>query len=130
MRRYVGPILIVVGFAHVLLVAVRYADRYAAMLRDGVFNSVNGDDRRQTAFWTLWFGFLVAAVGSLVHVAQRRLDVLPALPGWILLGIGAVGGVVMPASPFWLIVPLGVAVLRRTGGQPSDPAAAVGPIAN
>lgn len=112
MRRFVGPALIVIGLAHLLYFAVLWSDRYAGIARAGVVNAVEGDDRREAAFWTLWFGVLVLTVGYLVRWIERRLGTVPTFPGWMLLVIGLGGGVLMPVSPFWLVVPLGLALLR------------------
>ena len=112
MRRYAGPILIVVGIVHILLFAVVFSNRYAGMARDGVINTVDGDDKREAAFWTIWFGLLLLTVGYLLRFVQARLGTVPAFPGWALLAMGLFGGILMPVSPFWLFVPLGLAILR------------------
>jgi len=112
MRRYVGPALIVIGVVHLVYFAVHWSDRYAGIARAGVVNTVDGDDAREAAFWTLWFGVLVLTVGQLLRWIEARLGTVPAFPGWMLLVIGVGGGVLMPLSPFWLVVPLGLALLR------------------
>jgi hypothetical protein len=114
MRRHAGLALIVVGIIHVALFSVLYRDRYAAIARDGLVGAVDGDAEREAAFWTMGFGVLLLTVGSLLHrVETYRGEGSPAFTGWMLLGLGLVGGILMPASPFWLFVPLGLAVLRR-----------------
>jgi hypothetical protein len=123
MRRHVGPALMLIGIAHLLLFSVLFADRYAGIVRDGVVNTVDGDDKREAAFWTMWCGLLLLTVGYLVRFIQTRLGGVPAFPGWVLLATGLGGGILMPASPFWLFVPLGLSILR-----PARPAAGRAPV--
>jgi len=113
MRRFVGPALIVIGVAHILTFAVLHADRWRAIARDGLVNTVDGDDKREAAFWAICCGPLMIMVGYLVHFSRTRLGTVPAFPGWVLLAMGLLGGLLMPVSPFWLFVPLGLAILRR-----------------
>lgn len=113
MRRHAGSILIVVGLIHVLLFSVLHRHRYAAIIRDGIVNTVDGDVEREAAFWTMAFGLLLLMVGSLMRSIQTRGGRLPTFPGWAMLGMGLAGGILMPASPFWLFVPLGLGIVRR-----------------
>lgn len=112
MRRYAGPALMVIGIAHILLFAVLHADRWAAIARDGLINTVDGDDKREAAFWAISGGPLLLTVGYLVHFIQARLGTVPAFPGWVFLAVGLFGGILMPVSPFWLFVPIGLSILR------------------
>lgn len=113
MRRHAGLALIVVGIIHVVLFSALHRHRYAAIARDGIVDTIDGDIEREAAFWTMAFGVLLLMVGSLMRSIQTRGGRLPTFPGWALLGLGLVGGVLMPASPFWLFVPLGLAIVRR-----------------
>ena len=112
MRRYVGPAVMLIGIAHLIVVSVLFSDRYAGIVRDGLFNTVDRDDKREAAFWTMWFGVLLLTVGYLIRFVQAHLGTVPALPGWVLLVTGLGGGILLPASPFWLLVPLGLFILR------------------
>ena len=112
MRRYVGPAVMLIGIAHLIVVSVLFSDRYAGIVRDGLFNTVDRDDKREAAFWTMWFGVLLLTVGYLIRFVPAHLGTVPALPGWVLLVTGLGGGILLPASPFWLLVPLGLFILR------------------
>ena len=112
MRRYVGPALMLVGFAHLILFCGLFSERYAGIVRDGLFHTVDGGDNRGAAFWTMWFGVLLLTVGYLIRFVQAHLGKVPAFPGWVFLVMGLGGGILMPASPFWLFVPLGLSILR------------------
>jgi hypothetical protein len=117
MRRYVGPFLILVAIAHLLLFAVLHAGRWAAIARDGVLGTVDGDDRREAAFWTMGFGLLLLLVGDLLRHRPNGSGGAPASAPGIMLVLGIGGGVLMPLSPFWLFVPVGL-VLLATSHRP------------
>ncbi len=122
MKRAVGPFLTLLGIVHLLLFAVLHAHRWAAIARDGGVGTVDGDDEREAAFWTVGFGLLLLLVGDLLRHLQTRQGAAPASSGWIMLVLGVGGGVLMPVSPFWLFVPLGLLLLgppRRPGRRPS-----------
>ncbi|MCC2626469.1 MAG: hypothetical protein K0S14_119 [Thermomicrobiales bacterium] len=112
MRRYVGPALMLIGIGHLIVVSVFFSERFAAIARDGLFNTVNGDDKREAAFWTMWFGVLLLTVGYLIRFVQAHLGTVPGFPGWVLLVMGLGGGILLPASPFWLLILLGLFILR------------------
>ena len=79
MPRYVGPALI--GIAHLILFSVLFSDRYAGIVPDGLFNTVDGDDKRETAFWTMWFGVLLLTTGYPIRFVQAHLGTVPPFPG-------------------------------------------------
>ena len=121
MRRYVGPALMLIGIAHLIVVSVLFAERYAGIARDGLFNTVDRDDKREAAFWTMWFGVLLLTVGYLIRFIQAHLGTVPALPGWVLLVMGLGGAILLPASPFWLLIPLGFFILRPARSSARSP---------
>lgn len=116
MRRLCGPLLVATGVLHLLVGLVSYAGPLGAIVRDGLFNAVVPNPAapafdRDAAFWFMFFGVMLLLLGGLVHWAQARTGTLPAFLGWSLLGIGAVGVILMPASGFWLVFPQAVVVI-------------------
>ncbi len=112
MSRYVGPFLILVGVVHLVLFAVLHADRWAAIARDGVVGTVDGNDEREAAFWTMGFGVLLLLAGDLLRHPRSGSADAPASAGRLLIVLGLAGGILMPFSPFWLFVPVGLLLLR------------------
>ncbi len=58
----------------------------------------------QFAFWFLFGGFLMLALGRLLTWIERRLGrPVPSFIGWELLALSAAGLLVMPVSGFWFV---------------------------
>jgi hypothetical protein len=111
MRRYVGPAILVIGLLHIFYVFATLREPLAAIGRDGVFDAIGSHVDREAAFWSFWFGVLLATVGYLIHRIATVGGTVPAFAGWVLLGLGIGGGVLMPVSPFWIAVPLALLIL-------------------
>lgn len=111
MRRYVGRAVLIIGIIHILFVFATMRGPLAAIARDGVFNAIESHIDRQATFWSFWFGVLLATVGRLIQVIASRGEPVPTMTGWVLLGLGVMGGILMPIGPFWIAIPLGLLIL-------------------
>lgn len=111
MRRFVGPAVLVIGMLHILFVFATMRTPLVAIGRAGVFDAIGSHLDREAAFWSFWFGVLLATLGYLIHWIAARGQPVPALAGWVLVGLGVGGGVLMPVGPFWIAIPLGWLVL-------------------
>lgn len=118
MRRYIGLAVILMGLAHVLSVVGARSGPMAAIVRGGFVNAVEPHPERESAFWSLWFGIFAATTGAMVATIQARGQHAPAFIGWAPLGMGLLGGILMPFSEFWAGIPLGLLILlppRKSG---------------
>jgi hypothetical protein len=116
--RWVSRLLVWIALGHALLGGVLYREPLAAMLRDGLVNTIGpvGGFDRKAAFWFLVFSAMLLLWGQLVAHASERADARAlALIGWNMLGVGVVGAFVMPVSGFWSVIALAPFVLR--GGR-------------
>jgi len=104
----VGTLITAIGVGHTVIGLVGYRSVLAAIVRDGVVDSVRGVPHREEALWFLTSG--AGLVAGLLHRAPDRH--LPPSTGAMLLGIGALGGAVLPRSGFWGLIPMGAAALR------------------
>jgi len=111
MRRYVGLAVLMIGIIHILYVFATMRRPLAAIACDGVFNAVEPHIDREASFWSFWFGVLLATVGRLIQVIASRGEHVPMMAGWVLLGLGVFGGILMPIGPFWIAIPLGLLIL-------------------
>ena len=115
MSRWIPRLLVWIAFGHALLGGVLYREPLAAMLRDGLVNTIGpvGGFDRKAAFWFIVFSAMLLLWGQLVAHAWERGDARAlALVGWSMLGVGVVGALVMPISGFWSVVALAPLVLR------------------
>jgi hypothetical protein len=88
---------------------------WGAILRDGLWNTVSGDDDARMS--TLWFtvaGIGLAGLGLLVRKAVSSHGTLPTETGWILIALGIPIAVLDPVSGGWLLIGIGLlAVIAR-----------------
>ena len=131
MNRLLGRALMLTGIGHALIGLILVRHPVAAMLREGIANTVrDGQFDREAAFWFLLFSPICFLLGQLVdHALERRDRWLCALVGWNLIVMGMVGALVMPVSGFWIVIAIAPLVLRAAraidGG--SEPLANVAP---
>lgn len=117
-RALIGPLMIVVGVAHVAITPVLYPDAVRSILAGGVFDSVGADpglsQLRGLGFWFATTGLGLIFTGWAVKALERGRTPVPAALPLFLAGIGVWGVVLMPRSPFWVFLALAVvAVVRR-----------------
>jgi hypothetical protein len=106
MRRWIGRWLAGVGLIHTAFAFVVFTDPLLGMLRDGLLNTAELSPGRPLAFWFLFSGLLLVPVGMLVDWIETQPSLqLPRFFGYWLLGLTALGCIVMPVSGFWLLVP-------------------------
>ena len=116
MSRWIPRLLVWIALGHALLGGVLFREPLAAMLREGLVNTIGpvGGFDRKAAFWFLVFSAMLLLWGQLVAHASERADARAfALVGWNMLGVGAVGSLVMPISGFWSVIALAPLVLRE-----------------
>jgi hypothetical protein len=128
MSRALGPLLTATGIGHFVVGIALFQEPLAAMLRDGLVNSVGGaidmrtdawlpvvhpDYDREAAFWFLVLSPVLVMLAQVSrHAAAHRDSELVTTIGRYLMGLGLVGVAVMPVSGFWIVLALGVLALR------------------
>lgn len=126
---HVGRLLMAIALGHAVVGVALFQAPLAAMLRDGLFDSVRpslasgvpSSFDRAAAFWFLLFAPALFMLGQIVERAAARRDgPLLSLIGWHLLAIGLIGVVVIPISGFWTL--LAVAPLLLVGARRAVPA--------
>jgi hypothetical protein len=114
----IGTLITAIGAGHTAIGIVGYRSVLAAMAREGLVDSVHGVPRREEALWFLTSGAGLVVTGRLAAFAEQRTGTLPPSTGALLLGIGALGGAVLPRSGFWALIPVGAAALRTARRDP------------
>ena len=108
MKRYVGLLTIGLGCMHLAVGAVLYADALLEIGRNGIIAAVPDFGDPSTAFWFMMFGVLLAWIGWLARQYFLQAQELPHGFSWQMIGLGLVGGLMMPLSGFWLAIPIGM----------------------
>ncbi len=125
MKRWVGRWIIGVGVIHVAFGFVVFRQPLLAILRDGVWNAVDGHPGRPLAFWFVFLGLFTIVLGSLVDWIEGRGLSIPHFVSWAFFALVVLGIVAMPSGGGWLLLPAGIGVLLRSYRQKGSGGATV-----
>ncbi|CAN5264897.1 hypothetical protein BH24PSE2_BH24PSE2_13870 [soil metagenome] len=125
MRRWVGRWIIGVGIIHAAFGFVIFREPLLAILRDGVWNAVDGHPGRPLAFWFVFLGLFTIVFGSLVDSMESRGLSLPRFLSWAFFVLVVLGIVTMPVGGGWLLLPAGLGVVVRSYRRETSAGAAV-----
>jgi hypothetical protein len=115
---WLGPILIVIGIAHVGWTLHYFGAVFAELRQAGFWNALDRlpnepgyPFERSAAFWCLVYGFFLVIAGLLIRFAHVHVGRLPAALGWILLAFFSMAAFMMPKAPFWVGIVLAIAAI-------------------
>ncbi len=114
MKRWIGRWIIGVGIIHAAFGFVVFREALLAMLRDGVWNAVDGHPGRPLAFWFVFVGLLTIVFGHLVDWTEGRGLLLPHFVAWGFFVLVILGIVTMPVGGGWLLLPAGLGLVVRS----------------
>lgn len=124
MFRWIGRWIMMVGIIHIAVGFAVFGDPLRAIVRDGVWNAVDGHAGRPLAFWFVFLGLFTIVFGSLVDWLEGRGIQLPRHLGWAFLVLVALGIVTMPVGGGWLLLPPAIgAFVRSRRSTREEPAA-------
>lgn len=115
MTAWIGKTLFAIGVIHTLFGLVFMRGTLALLWSEGLFNTVNGQPRREAVFWFLFTGSLLLILGALIDRLERSGSGIPAFLAWSFLVLTAAGAFVMPLSGLWLLVPPVIGMFHRAG---------------
>jgi len=102
---WIGKCLIAVGVIHSLFGFVFMRGTLAVLWSEQLWNTVNGQPRREAVFWFLMTGALFLIVGVLVDALEKRGIAIPCVVAWLFAFSTVLGVVAMPISGLWLLIP-------------------------
>lgn len=123
MTRWIGRWIMAVGIIHVAVGLFVFGEPLQAIVRDGVWNAVDGHAGRPLAFWFVFLGLFTIVFGSLVDWVEGLGIRLPRHLAWAFLALVALGIVTMPVGGGWLLLPPALGALVRSGRPPGGDAA-------
>jgi hypothetical protein len=109
-RPTTGTLVLLTGVGDMLFVPVLFREQLADIGSARVLGTVMFGERASPKGAALWFaskGALLIGLGQFARAHHRLTGTLPAAPGWVLIALGATGGIMAPTSGFWLYVVLG-----------------------
>ena len=115
MKNWIGKYLFIVGSLHTLLGILLIAPQMTELVDEGIFNTIDGQFKREAFLWFMVSGFLMLLVGGLVNWLEKNQFPLPKFLAWSLLFIAVFVVVFSPKSGAWLFFPPAIALLFRKG---------------
>jgi len=113
MTRWVGRWIILVGVVHLLFGAVIFFEPLSEIVRDGIWNAVDGYPGRPLAFWFEFLGMLTILFGTTIDRLEKSQQGFPAFLRYGFLALTILGVVTMPIGGGWLLVPAAVGMLLK-----------------
>ena len=119
-----GVLLMATAVGHAFVGVVLFREPLTAILQGGVVNTIQPPlyveqphfDRIAT-FWFFIFSPVLFLLGQLTNRAVGRGDPETLrLVGWYLLGMGVIGGIVLPVSGQWSLIALAALVFKAMSG--------------
>ena len=115
-KQWIGRTLIGISIIHIVLGLIEYHSILALLVREGLFNTIDQQWDRNTAFWFLNTGFSLLLLGCIINWAEKNNSRLPVFIGWGLLCMTILAVIIMPAPGFWLIFIPAIGLIKRTNG--------------
>ncbi|MDQ3755045.1 MAG: DUF6463 family protein [Acidobacteriota bacterium] len=112
MKRWIGRSIVLIGLLHTVFGLIGFRNTLAALIGEGIINTVNGQPDREMAFWFICCGFLMIVFGALIDWCESKEIKLPPAIGWGLLTISIIGVMFMPDSGFWLFIIPSIGLMR------------------
>lgn len=113
MTRWVGRWIILVGVIHCVFGAVVFFEPLSGIVRDGVWNAVDGYPGRPLAFWFEFLGMLTILFGVTVDQTEKDRNVFPAFLGYGFTFMTVLAISTMPVGGGWLMIPGAVGLLMK-----------------
>ena len=113
MKRWVGRWLVLVGVVHCVFGAVAFFEPLAAIVRDGLWNAVDGFPGRPLAFWFELLGMLTILFGIAIDQLEKERVPIPGSLGYGFALLAALGIVAMPIGGGWLMLPGAIGLLMK-----------------
>ena len=113
MKRWVGRWLAFVGIIHCVVGLIIFFDPLSAIVRDGIWNAVDGYPGRPLAFWFEFVGMLTILFGATIDWIEKEFGKFPVFLGYGFLALNILGIVTMPIGGGWLLLPGAIGLLLK-----------------
>ena len=103
----------IVGVVHCVFGAVVFSGPLSGILRDGIWNAVDGHIGRPVAFWFVFLGLFTILFGATVDWIEKRHGAFPPFLAYGFLVLTVLGIVTMPVGGGWLLLPASIGLLQK-----------------
>ena len=113
MKPWIGRSIVAIGLLHTVFGLVVFSPVWAALVREGLLNTVDRQPLRAAAYWFLFFGFGFLLLGALINWCEAQAVRLPSFLGWGMLAMTLVGVAVTPINGMWLALIPAIGLIRQ-----------------
>ena len=115
MKNWIGKFILGIGALHTLVGIILLTPLIGdELLADGLFNSINGQPKREAFLWFLTSGFFMLIVGGLLNFMEKKEQTIPSFLGWSLFSTALFVIFFSPISGAWLIFIPAIALILKT----------------
>ena len=116
--RWVGRSIIAVGVIHCVVGVMIFIAPLMEILRDGIWNAVDGFKGRPLAFWFEFAGLLTIVFGLAIDRMEKESIAMPRVMAYGFSILVALAIIAMPVGGGWLLMPAAMGMLlKRQRGQ-------------
>lgn len=118
MKNWIGKFVIGIGTLHTLVGIILLTPLVEdELLADGLFNSINGQPKREAFLWFLTSGFFMLIVGGLLNFMEKNGQTIPSFLGWSLFFTALFVVFFSPISGAWLIFVPAIALILKISNK-------------
>ncbi len=122
MKNWIGKSLFGIGILHTLVGVLLLTPLVGEeLLADGLFNTINGQPKREAFLWFLTSGFFMLIVGGLINSIEKNRGNIPTFLGWSLLATALFVIFFSPLSGAWLILIPATALILKNNNKVETP---------
>lgn len=103
MKNWKGNFIVGIGLLHTVLGCIMLYPVANTLLREGLFNTVNGEPEREAFFWFIFAGLSLIILGLWLSWSEKNQIPWPGFLPWVLLGLTSLSLFIMPISGAWLM---------------------------
>jgi len=118
MTRWVGRWIILVGVIHCVFGSYIFFEPLFGIVRDGIWNAVDGYPGRPLAFWFVFLGMLTILFGTTIDQTEKDQRPITAFVAYGFSFLTLLGILAMPVGGGWLMIPGAVGLLMKKRKAP------------
>ena len=114
MKNWIGKFIFGIGVLHSLVGFIFLTPLVVSeLLADGLFNSINGQPKREAFLWFLTSGFFMLIIGGMLNFMEQEGYAIPKFLGWALLATTTFVLFLSPISGGWLLFVPAIALIIK-----------------
>lgn len=113
MKNWIGKSIIFIGIIHTLFCVFLIVPQMGELLDEKLFNTINGQPKREAFLWFTFSGFMMMLIGSIINWIENQNIKIPKFIGYSLFAITGFTLFFSPMSGGWLLLIPAIAILIK-----------------